>query len=362
MHRDQTRTPALIVDCDALDRNIATMAAFANAMGVALRPHAKSHKSPEIARRLAAAGAVGSSCATIDEAEALASGGIAGILITSPIAAPHMFMRLGRLLARGADVMVVTDSPRNVAELAAIADTERRPLSVIVEIDVGVGRTGCLDVADAVDLAKEIAKQPTLRFAGVQGYWGNLQQVMPFAERKQRVATQADKLHKLVTALRAEALAPPIVTGGGTGTHWLDVTHGVFTELQPGSYLFLDSCYGSIPVTPDGNPFVPSLFVAASVVSANRPGRVIVNSGYKAFATDSGMPKPMRGVPPNSTYRFMGDEHGAIDFEGAASPAVGTTIELLTSHCDPTVNLYASLLIARGEEIVDEWPIMARGY
>jgi len=269
---------------------------------------------------------------------------------------------LSRLLGRGADVMVVTDSPGNVAELAALADREHRPLSVIVEIDVGVGRTGCVEVVDAVSLVKEIARQPTLRFAGIQAYWGNLQQVMPFDERAQRVATQANKLRKLINALRTEGLTPPIVTGGGTGTHWLDASHGIFTELQPGSYLFLDSCYGSIPVTPDGNPFVTSLFVAATIVSANRPGRVIVNSGFKAFATDSGLPKPIRGAPANSSYRFMGDEHGAIDFEGAANPPVGATIELLTSHCDPTVNLYASFLVARGDEIVDEWPIMARGY
>lgn len=362
MHRDQIRTPALILDRDALDRNIATMAAFAKAKGVALRPHAKSHKCPEIARRLAAAGVIGSSCATIDEAEALAAAGIAGLLITSPMTAPHMLMRLSRLLARGADVMVVTDAPQNVAELAAIANSEGRPLSVIVEIDVGVGRTGCLEVADAINLVKEIAKWPTLRFVGVQGYWGNLQHVMPFTERTNRVSAQAERLRTLIDALRAEGLLPGIVTGGGTGTHWLDATHGIFTELQPGSYLFLDSCYGSIPVTPEGNPFTPSLFVAASVVSANRPGRVIVNSGFKAFATDSGVPKPMRGAPPSASYHFMGDEHGAIDFEGAAGPPVGATIELLTSHCDPTVNLHASFFVARGDEIVDEWPIMARGY
>jgi D-serine deaminase-like pyridoxal phosphate-dependent protein len=362
MRRDQTRTPALILDRDALDRNIATMAAFARASAIALRPHAKAHKSPAIARRLADAGALGSSCATIDEAEALAAEDIAGLLITSPMAASHMLTRLSRLLARGANVMVVTDSHRNVAELATLAGKERKPLPVIVEVDVGVGRTGCLEVADAVSLAKDIAKQPTLRFAGVQGYWGNLQQIMPFDERKRRVAAQADKVQKLINALRAEGIAPAIVTGGGTGTHWLDAAHDIFTELQPGSYLFLDSCYGGIPVTPDGNPFEPSLFVAASVVSANRPGRVIVNSGFKAFATDSGTPKPLRGAPANSSYRFMGDEHGAIDFEGSAKPAVGATIELLTSHCDPTVNLYATFLVARGDEIVDEWPIVARGY
>jgi 3-hydroxy-D-aspartate aldolase len=185
---------------------------------------------------------------------------------------------------------------------------------------------------------------------------------MPFAERTARVEAQAVKLSALIDALRSQGMAPAIVTGSGTGSHWIDAALGLFTELQAGSYLFLDSCYGSVPVTPEGNPFEPSLFVAASVVSANRPGRVIVNAGYKAFATDSGNPKPMRNAPPGATYRYMGDEHGAVEFEAAANPALGATIELLTSHCDPTVNLHHQYLVARGNEIVDEWPIAARGY
>jgi D-serine deaminase-like pyridoxal phosphate-dependent protein len=362
MRREQVKTPALILDLDALEHNIATMAARAKALGVALRPHAKSHKCVEIARRLAAAGALGPGCATIDEAEAMAAGGIGGILVTSPMATAHMLECVRRLLLRGADLMLVADNPGNVDALAAIAAQAARPLSMLVELDVGVGRTGCVEIADAVALARRVAGHPSLRFAGIQAYWGNLQQVEPLEERERRAAVQIGRTRSLVAALADAGLKPGIVSGSGTGTHWIDGSSGVFTELQPGSFLFLDSCYIKISMSADGNPFLPALFVAAGVVTSNRPDRVIVNAGWKAFGTDSGRPVPMRGAPPGATYRYMGDEHGAVEFTSGTPPALGAVIELLTSHCDPTVNLHARYQLVRGEEIVDEWPILARGY
>ncbi len=362
MRRDGVATPSLILECDALDANIAVMTGFAKSKGLAIRPHAKSHKSPDIARRLIQAGANGGCCATIYEAEALAAGGIGGLLVTSPLASPHMLERLSRLLLRGADVMVTADDPGNVRQLAEIAAAQGLVLPVVIDLDVGLGRTGCASVQSAVNLAEEIARLPSLRFAGVQAYWGGLQQIMPFDERGRRVAEETQNLRALVNTLTARGMPPAIVSGGGTGTHWHDAAQGIFTELQIGSFLFMDSMYHATQLTPDGNPFMPSLFVAASVVSASHPGRVTVNAGYKALATDSGMPVPMRGAPPGSTYSFMGDEHGVITFTAGQAPALGATIELLTPHCDPTVNLHQRYLVARGEMIVDEWPIMARGY
>jgi D-serine deaminase-like pyridoxal phosphate-dependent protein len=362
MRRDQLPTPALLLDLDAMDRNIATMAGHARATGVGLRPHAKSHKCVEIARRLARAGALGPACATIAEAEAMAAGGMTGILVTSPMATADMLARVGRLLGRGADLTLVVDDPANAAALAGLAAGQGVTLPVIVELDVGVGRTGCREVADAVALARLIAGHGALRFAGVQAYWGNLQQIMPLAERERRVDAQAERLASLLTALRDIGLPAEIVTGGGTGTVFLDPATRLFTELQPGSFLFLDSCYGTIPLRGNDNPFVPALFVAAGVVSARQPRRVIVNAGYKALATDSGTPTPVRGAPPGSTYRFMGDEHGAIDLGHGPAPALGDVIELLTPHCDPTVNLHARYQVVRGEQVVDVWPIAARGY
>lgn len=363
MRRDHVRTPALVLDLDVLDSNIAIMAAQAKTLGSGLRPHAKSHKSAEIARRLVAAGALGASCATIGEAEGLAAAGIPGILVTSPMSTDDMLARLRALLLRGADIKVVADDPRNVDALAQLAGACGHKLPVIVELDVGQGRTGCIEIDDAIALARQISRSSALEFAGIQAYWGNLQQVLPFDERKAQVANRMERLRGLLAGLTEASLKPGIVSGSGTGTHWLDAQHGIFTELQPGSFLFLDSCYQPLPLTPEGNPFSASLFVAAGVVTANRAGRVIVNAGFKALATDSGCPVPMRGVARGATYRFMGDEHGAVEFDAEAPKLeLGATIELLTPHCDPTVNLHARYCVVRGDDVIDEWPIMARGY
>ena len=359
MLRSEVPTPALLVDIEALDRNIAVMREAAQAMGVSLRPHAKTHKCVEIAQRLAAAGSIGISCATIGEAEAMALGGLRGILITAPLTTAQALDRLRCLLLRGADVAIVADHPENVPPLASIAAATGRTLPVLIDVDVGLGRTGCLDAGAAVTIAKRIASASSLRFSGVQAYWGHLQQVMPFSERTRRVGEQVERLRVVIAALGDAGLPPPIVSGGGTGSHRIDGASGIFTELQPGSFLFLDSCYGAVPLSETGNPFTPSLFVAAAVVSANKPGRLIVNGGYKAFATDSGKPVAMRGGPTGAVYSFMGDEHGALDFHGS-SPPLGAIIEFLTSHCDPTVNLYSQIYVVRGDEVVDIWQIRSR--
>ena len=362
MRRSQVATPALIIDLETLDANVRIMVDFARSQGVGLRPHAKSHKSVDIARRLVASGALGACCATIGEAEAMAAGGIGGLLITSPMTTSNMLDRLGKLLRRRADVMVVADDVGNVAQLAELAASHGCELPVAVELDVGVGRTGCLDVPRALGVAQAIAGQANLGFAGVQAYWGHLQLIMPYAERQRRVKEQAVRLRELIDALTASGIAPPRVTGGGTGTHRIDASLGLFTELQVGSFMFLDSLYGATELVPGGNPFTPSLFVAASVVSASHPGKVIVNAGFKAMATDFGKAIPTRGAPEEAAYRFMGDEHGAVEFGNHPAPELGAVMEFLTPHCDPTVNLYSCYHIVQNDEVVDTWPISARGY
>jgi D-serine deaminase-like pyridoxal phosphate-dependent protein len=363
MRRDELPTPALVLDLPVLSRNMARMVAHARASAVRLRPHAKSHKCVEIARLLAAAGALGPACATIREAEAMAAGGLGGILITSPMTTPDMLARVARLLRRGAELTLVIDDADNVGQLAGLAAGLGRTLPVVVELDTGTGRTGCATPEAALALARDAASRPALRFSGIQAYWGHLQQVMPLAERARRAAEGKERLGTLLAMLRAAGLPPAIVTGGGTGTSFLDPEGGLFTELQPGSFLFLDSCYGPLPLSEaHGNPFEPSLFVRASVVSRAHPGRVVVNAGLKAFATDSGRPVPVRGAPEGAIYRFMGDEHGAVEFDPAlASPPLGAGIELLASHCDPTVNLHDRYAVIEGEAVVDFWPI-ARGF
>jgi 3-hydroxy-D-aspartate aldolase len=267
------------------------------------------------------------------------------------------------LLAGGADVTVVADHPANVAALDAAAATAGRRLPVIVDFDVGQHRTGTASEPDAVALAQRIAASAHLVYAGLQAYYGHLQQIPATADREAAAAAQQARVRSLRQALAAAGLPPAIITGGGTGTAFADLPAKVFTELQPGSYLFLDSCYGAIPLAADGGaPFRPSLFVQASIVSVNQPGLAVCNAGLKSFATDSGKPRPVSGTPSGATYRFMGDEHGGIELPaGADAPALGAAVELLTSHCDPTVNLHDWLHCVRGDLLVDIWPVDARG-
>ena len=356
-------TPALLLDLDALDRNIAAMAAHAKAAGINLRPHAKGAKSVEIGRRQVAAGAVGICCATLGEAEVIAGAGIANVLITSPVVTPAMIDRLVTLNQRAKGLMVVADNPANVDVLAAAAAKAGQPLSIIVEFDVGQGRTGTTSVEVAAALAQRIKASPHLRYRGVQAYYGHLQHVTAFADRKAAAETQIARVRGLLERLRADSLAPEIVSGGGTGTFDIDPGGRVFTELQAGSYPFMDREYLEIDMTSGrSSPFVASLFVQASVVSANREGFAVVNAGYKSFATEGGMPRVVVPRLANATYKLMGDEHGGIQYDpGSGTLKVGDAVEFLTPHCDPTINLYDRYHCMRGDTLVEIWPVDARG-
>ena len=356
-------TPALLLDLDALDRNIAAMAAHAKAAGINLRPHAKGAKSVEIGRRQVAAGAVGICCATLGEAEVIAGAGIANVLITSPVVTPAMIDRLVTLNQRAKGLMVVADNPANVDVLAAAAAKAGQPLSIIVEFDVGQGRTGTTSVEAAAALAQRIKASPHLRYRGVQAYYGHLQHVTAFADRKAAAETQIARVRGLLERLRGDGLAPEIVSGGGTGTFDIDPGGGVFTELQAGSYPFMDREYLEIDMTSGrSSPFVASLFVQASVVSANREGFAVVNAGYKSFATEGGMPRVVVPRLANATYKLMGDEHGGIQYDpGSGTLKVGDAVEFLTPHCDPTINLYDRYHCMRGDTLVEIWPVDARG-
>jgi D-serine deaminase-like pyridoxal phosphate-dependent protein len=247
-----------------------------------------------------------------------------------------MLARVGRLLLRGADVSLVADDPSTVADLAAIAAAAGRVLPVLVDLDVGQGRTGCADPDSAVALAQLLERAEGLAFNGVQAYWGNLQQVTPFDERRARVQTQAERLDVVLAQLRSAGLGPDVVTGGGTGTSYIDPTLNLFTEIQPGSYLFLDSCYGEVRLDGtggDGGSYTPSLFVSATVVSAARPGRAIVNAGFKALAT-----LRTSGSSPRGAARRNICVHGGRAWRDRLRPPEGKParlgpVDLLTSHC-----------------------------
>ena len=355
-------TPALLVDRAALAANIATMARLAASRGVALRPHAKAHKSARIARMLIEAGAVGACCATVREVEALADAGLPGILLTTPVASPAAVARLVHAREKVGDLAVVVDHRLEVDLLASMA-RPGRPVDVLVDVDMGLGRTGVTTGAEAVELARRIAAAPALRYRGVQAYYGHLQHVAALADRHAKVAEQWQHLAKVLAALAAAGLAAEIVSGGGTGTHHLDFAEGPFTELQPGSYLFMDKQYGAVEIAPGGSPFRTSLSVAARVVSVAQADRVIVDAGSKALSTDAGPALVASGAPADATYQFMGDEHGAVRVPAeSARPALGGLVTFVAPHCDPTVNLYDQFHIVEDGRLVDIWPVEARGH
>ena len=360
--RTSIDTPALIVDLDALERNIATMAARAKAWGVALRPHAKTHKCSAIARRQVEAGAIGIACATIDEAEVMVEADLPGVLVTSPLATEHKVRRLTELLHRRPDLAVVADHPQHVVLLAEMARRYSVAPSVLVDLDVGDHRTGTATLEAAVNLAQQIQEAPNLRFAGLQGYAGRIQHAAAFAKRSSEAAKVVGQLAELRTRLELLGLAPSVVTGGGTGTHAIDGPGGVFTELQAGSYIFMDAEYAKVALDDDPrSPFEPALFVQTTVISSNQRELVTTDGGTKAFALNGPPPEILCGPAAGCAYEFQGDEHGRINLKPGVRLSLGDRLECLTPHCDPTVCLYDRIFCVRGDEVVDIWPIDARG-
>ena len=370
--RAALNTPALVLDLDALDRNIAAMAALVAAHGVKLRPHAKTHKSIDIARRQIGAGAIGLCCAKIGEAEVLADGGIGRLLITSPVAAPAAIERLAALARRSPGLMAVVDHPdvaQAIDRALAAADTlldvsaSDTMLDVIIDIDPGIRRTGVASAEHAVALARAIEAAPRLRYRGVQFYCGVQQHIASFAERRAAIEERTRYLQDVIAALTVEGFTPDIVTGSGTGTHRIDLDLGVFTELQAGSYVFMDAQYLDCDLA-DGpqSPFETALGVDARVVSANHAALVTIDAGFKSLSTDGGVAAVRNGAPPGTRFVFMGDEHGALIGPGIGDDLKpGDPVTLTVPHCDPTVNLYDTYHVVRADTLIDLWPVSARG-
>ena len=353
-------TPCLTLDLDALDRNIARMADFARERGLALRPHAKTHKSRGIAALQVDAGAVGICCATLHEAERLA-GAAPGILLTSPVATADKFARIADLAASGTDLAVAIDHPAAVLALAAALPAGAQ-LGVLIDVDPGAGRTGVAIPRDAVALARAVAAEERLTYRGIQFYCGSEQHIPSLADRRAAIVTRNAKLAETIAALREAGLPPPVVSGGGTGTHGIDAEAGLLTELQCGSYIFMDQDYGACELG-GAAPFEQALTLHASVVSANHPGFVTLDAGTKAIASDAGEPRVLAGACADAAYRFKGDEFGRLDLpQGALVPAVGDRVVLVPSHCDPTVNLHGVYHLLRNGALVGRWSAEARGY
>jgi D-serine deaminase-like pyridoxal phosphate-dependent protein len=361
--RARLDTPALLIDLGALERNIRRMADFAAERGIALRPHAKTHKSDEIARRQIATGAVGISCATLGEAEVMVEAGIPGVLVTSPLVTETKLARLIRSAAQaGPDgLMVVADHPENVQSLDEAAAALPYPLGVLVDCAAGHQRTGCRDTDAALALARQIQGCTHLTLKGVQHYSGNLQHIPARTERAAKARAQREQLAGLIAAGRAEGLAFDIVTGVGTGTFDLDPEGAVFTEMQTGSYIFMDVDY--LAALADGTnrpPFETALLVQTAIVSTNAENWVTVDGGLKCFATDGPKPAIHAGTDRTGRFEFFGDEHGKLIYAGAR-PHLGDRVEFVVPHCDPTVNLHDYYHVMDGDTLVALWPVTARG-
>jgi 3-hydroxy-D-aspartate aldolase len=360
--RWRLNTPSLVLDLDLLEANIATMARLCAERNIALRPHAKTHKSIEIARRQLQAGAVGICCAKLGEAEVLAAGGIDSILVTSPVVSADGCRRLAALNRLCPDLMIVTDSAANVADLAAAGAASDEPLKVLIDVDVGQHRTGIAPGEGALALAEAIAATPHLSLAGIQGYAGHLQHLHGRAERQARTLAAMELLAGTRAALEARGFACLIVTGGGTGTFDLDPGAAILTDLQAGSYIFMDAQYAEVwEADAECVPFATALFVQTTVISANHPGIATTDAGLKSFATDAGPPRIFAGAPQGTRYVLGSDEQGRLELAPGNTLAVGTVLTCAVPHCDPTVNLYDHYHVVRGDTLVDIWRIDARG-
>jgi 3-hydroxy-D-aspartate aldolase len=356
-------TPALILDLDAFEANVAAMAKVAASRGVALRPHAKTHKSVQIARAQLAAGAIGQCCAKLGEAEVLADGGIGGLLITSTVQHPAKISRLIALAARSPGLAAVVEDAANVRMLGEAAAAAGAALDVLIDVDIGTHRFGVTSPSAAVELASVIAGQRALRFKGVQGYAGHCQATPDYAERRALSLAALAVLGAARDALVAAGFACPVVTGSGTGTHDFDHEPSVLTELQVGSYIFSDVIYDAAALTPDGTRrFRNALFVHTRIVSSQHDGYTTSDAGSKSFATDGPPPAIVAGAPEGSLYDRFGDHFGKVVLsDPKARLPVGSLVVCVVPHCDPNVNLHDWYHCVRGDRLVGLSPVDARG-
>ena len=341
-------TPALVLDLDAMERNLRRMADWARARGLRLRPHAKMHKSAELARLQMAHSAVGVCVQKTDEALALAHAGVTDIFISNEVIAPAKLLRLARAVRElPTRFGLAVDSEHGVHALvsalrqAGVEGHER--IDVCIEIDVGHGRCGVPPGPAALALARLVTAAPVLRFAGLHAYHGRAQHQRSDAERHATIAQAAQAVTATRHALEAAGIAVPVVTGAGTGSFVHEAASGVWNEIQPGSYLFLDADYAANEASPDAPAFEHALFVKAQVISRSAD-RAVCDAGHKSHAIDTGLPSVW--LPQGLSFGNGGDEHGVL--RGEHLPEIGETVWLVPNHCDPTVNLHEALVGVRG--------------
>lgn len=363
MDEADIQTPCLILDLDALERNIKKMGEYAKAHGMRHRSHGKMHKSVDVQKLQERLGGVtGVCCQKVSEAEVFARGGIRDILVSNEVRNPDKIDRLARLPKYGARIIVCIDDVANVAELSAAAQKHRTTLECLVEIDCGAGRCGVTTVEQAVEIAKAIAVQPSLKFTGIQAYQGAMQHLENYEDRKAKLDSAIVLVKSIVEGLHAAGLKPELVSGGGTGSYYFESNSGVYNELQCGSYAFMDADYGRIKDHHgnriDRGEWENALFILTSVMSHAKPDQAVCDAGLKAQSLDSGL--PVVHGRDDVKYLSASDEHGVIeDRQGVLR--IDEKLKLIPGHCDPTCNIHDWYVGVRKGKVEVVWPVSARG-
>jgi D-serine deaminase-like pyridoxal phosphate-dependent protein len=347
----------LVVDLDLFELNLHTMADAAARSGIRLRPHSKAHKSPDIALAQIARGAIGICCQKVSEAEIFVDAGVKDVLLTNEVVDPRKLDRLARL-GRVATLAVCVDHTSQIDALSKAASDQGSTIGVLVEIDVGQGRCGTRPDVSALKLAEKIRSAPGLHFMGLQAYHGSAQHFRAPDARRAAIAKVSTIVRDLKVIFAKQELPCTIVSGGGTGTFYLESQSGQFTEIQPGSYVFMDTDYGKNEPDPMGPRFAQTLHVHATVISVGANRNPVLDAGYKALAVDSGLPTI---AGRDAAIVKMSDEHSVIHDAATPSLRPGDRVALIPSHIDPTVNLHEWYVGVRKGRVEALWPVAARG-
>lgn len=360
---DELPTPALIIDLDKFESNLKKMQDHLNRHNIGLRSHTKMHKCPIIAKKQLEYGAIGICCATVSEAEVMQASGIEKILITSPVVTPEKINRVVALAQKSDKLEIVVDYIEGASLLNTAAVAANINLPVIIDLDPGMGRTGITPGEKALALARHIIDNcPQLEFSGLQMYIGNCMHTDGFEKRSEKYGRLLQQGIDTKHLFESEGIVVPVFSGGGTGTYDIDSTIGAISDLQAGSYVFMDVEYRDIGGrnSTHFDDFEPSLYVLSTAISKPQDSLITFDAGIKSLATDTSYPelKDIEGV----TYHFGGDEHGIVQLNNPSKEiALGDKLPIIPPHCDPTVNLYDYYYPYRNGIVEEVWPIAARG-
>jgi D-serine deaminase-like pyridoxal phosphate-dependent protein len=357
-------TPSLVLDMDLLERNLETMQRTVERAGKSIRPHAKTHKCSALVKKQIDAGAVGVCAAKLTEAEALAAAGLTNILITCPVVIAPKIQRLARLAAEDPTLMVVVDNNENITMLDKAIRKQGKTLNVLLDLDVGLDRTG-VKPDDALEIADHIGNCNNLCLCGIQAYAGHVQHISSYKERRETSLRCLDSAAQAFRDLEAAYKTCTIFSASGTGTFDIDLAVPELTELQVGSYAVMDAEYLAVGSEADDNrfvPFAPALSLLTTVISVGHAGFVTVDAGLKSLYKDGAVPQIITPEYAGLSYDWFGDEYGKVSSTRESElPPLGTVLEMVVSHCDPTINLFDKYYLTRGEEVIGTWQIDLRG-